>query len=71
MGACGIGYSVGTSIVVPVPCSTLGGRLYCYGAVLVLKMSANFSTAVLALGIYSKKCVTGIGLQIIVMKSRI
>ena len=71
MGAGGIGCSVGAVIVVSVPCSVIGDGFCCSGAVLVLKMSTNCSTSVVALGIYSKKGVAGTGLQITVMRSRI
>ena len=59
MSADGIGFSVGAAIVLSVPCSDVGGGLCCYGAVLVLKISDNCSTAVVALGPYSKRGVEG------------
>ena len=55
MGAGGLGCSVGTTIGVSVSCSVGGDDFCCYGAVFVLKISANFSTAVVALGPHSKK----------------
>ena len=71
MGSVGIGCSVGAALGVLVPCSVGGDGFCCYGAVLVLNISANCSIAVVALGPYSKKGVSGTGLCIIVMTSRI
>ena len=69
MGACGIGCSVGGALGVSVPCYIGGDGLCCSFAVLLLRFSANCSTAVLALGTYYKKGVAVPGSQRIVMIS--
>ena len=69
MGTGGIGFSVGDVLEVSVRCYIGGYGLCCSGAFLVIKISANFSTEVLALGPYSKKGVVGPGLRRILMRS--
>ena len=71
VGADGLGCPVGAVIGLSVPCYVGGGGLCCSGAMLVLKMSANFPTTVVDLGPYSKKGVVGPVLIRIVMRSRI
>ena len=71
VGEGGLGCSVGAAIEVSVNFYSGGDGFGCYGAALVLKISANCSTSVLALGPYYKKNVAGPGLLIIVMISQI
>ena len=71
VGVVGIGCSVCATIGLSVPCSVGGDGFCCYGALLIIKISANCSTSVVALGPYSKKGDTEPVLQIIVMISRI
>ena len=52
-------------------CSVGGYGFCCSSAVLVLKMSANFPTAVVALGGFYKKVVEGTGLRRILIMLRI
>ena len=52
VGEGGMGCSVGAAIEVSVTCSYGGDGFGCYVAALVLKISANCSTSVLALGPY-------------------